>query len=77
MAHAAILLAAVIVPLLATADLPEGEYHTAAGMVLALLGRVPARGDRAEWGGWSFEVTRMDGLRISRLTVRPTAKGIA
>jgi CBS domain containing-hemolysin-like protein len=58
---------------LGIAELPEGDYHTAAGMVLALLGRVPSRGDRADWGGWSFEVTRMDGLRISRLTARPIA----
>ena len=58
---------------LGIAELPEGDYHTAAGMVLALLGRVPSRGDRADWGGWSFEVTRMDGLRISRLAARPIA----
>ncbi|HEX9182212.1 MAG TPA: TerC family protein [Burkholderiales bacterium] len=58
---------------LGIAELPEGEYHTAAGMVLALLGRVPSRGDRAEWGGWSFEVTRMDGLRISRIAARLVA----
>jgi putative hemolysin len=58
---------------LGIAELPEGDYHTAAGMVLALLGRVPSRGDRAEWGGWRFEVARMDGLRVSRLTVRRTA----
>jgi CBS domain containing-hemolysin-like protein len=55
---------------LGIAELPEGDYHTAAGMLLALLGRVPARGDRAEWGGWHFEVARMDGLRISRLHAR-------
>jgi CBS domain containing-hemolysin-like protein len=51
-------------------ELPAGEYHTAAGMLLALLGRVPARGDRTKWGGWSFEVARMDGLRISRLVAQ-------
>ena len=55
---------------LGIAELPEGDYHTAAGMALALLGRVPSRGDRAEWGGWRFEVARMDGLRISRLHAR-------
>jgi len=55
---------------LGLAALPAGDYHTAAGMLLALFGRVPARGDRAEWGGWKFEVTRMDGLRISRVLAR-------
>jgi CBS domain containing-hemolysin-like protein len=55
---------------LGIAELPAGSYYTAAGMLLALLGRVPARGDRVAWGGWSFEVARMDGLRISRLHAR-------
>jgi CBS domain containing-hemolysin-like protein len=57
---------------LGLAELPAGDYHTAAGLVLALLGRVPSRGDAVEWGGWRFEVARMDGLRISRLTARRT-----
>ena len=55
---------------LGIAELPAGEYHTAAGMLLALFGRVPARGDQVEWGGWRFEVAGMDGLRISRLRAR-------
>jgi CBS domain containing-hemolysin-like protein len=55
---------------LGIAELPAGSYHTAAGMVLALLGSVPARGDRVEWGGWTIEVARMDGMRISRLHAR-------
>jgi CBS domain containing-hemolysin-like protein len=55
---------------LGIAELPEGDYHTAAGMLLALLGRVPVRGDRVEWSGWRFEVARMDGLRISRVLAR-------
>jgi putative hemolysin len=58
---------------LGIAELPAGDYHTAAGMLLALLGRMPARGDRAEWDGWRFEVARMDGLRISRLHARRAA----
>src|SRR5688572_433156 len=36
--------------------LPEGEFHTAAGLALALFGRIPARGEKLEWGGWTFEV---------------------
>jgi CBS domain containing-hemolysin-like protein len=55
---------------LGIAELPEGDYHTAAGMLLALFGRVPVRGDRVEWAGWRFEVARMDGLRISRVLAR-------
>ena len=42
--------------------LPEGSYQTAAGLVLAILGRLPNRGDAVEWGGWKLEVAAMDGL---------------
>ena len=52
------------------ADVPEGDYATAAGLALALLGAMPKRGDAAEWGGWRFEVAALDGLRISRLLAR-------
>ena len=52
--------------------LPEGSYHTAAGLVLALLGRLPARGDAVEWGGWRLEVAAMDGRSIARLVARRT-----
>jgi len=55
---------------LALAELPAGDYHTAAGLALALLGAMPKRGDAAEWGGWRFEVAALEGLRISRLRVR-------
>jgi len=52
------------------AEVPEGDYATAAGLALALLGAMPKRGDAAEWGGWRFEVAGMDGLRIDRLVAR-------
>jgi putative hemolysin len=46
-------------------DLPaEGSYHTLAGLLLALLRRVPRVGDRIVFGGWRFEVTEMDGRRV-------------
>jgi len=51
-------------------ELPEGEYATAAGLLLALLGSMPRRGDAAEWRGWRFEAAAVDGLRIRRLTAR-------
>ena len=53
--------------------LPEGSYHTAAGLVLALLGRLPGRGDAVEWGGWKLEVAAMDGRSVTRLVARRTA----
>jgi putative hemolysin len=49
-------------------DLPaEGTYHTLAGLVLALLRRVPRVGDRIVFAGWRFEVLEMDGRRVARL----------
>ncbi|MBV8220276.1 MAG: HlyC/CorC family transporter [Solirubrobacterales bacterium] len=49
-------------------DLPaEGSYHTLAGLLLALLRRVPRVGDRIVFGGWMFEVLEMDGRRVARV----------
>ena len=49
-------------------DLPaEGSYHTLAGLLLALLRRVPRLGDRIVFGGWRFEVIAMDGRRVDKV----------
>jgi putative hemolysin len=49
-------------------DLPaEGSYHTLAGLLLALLRRVPRTGDRIVFGGWLFEVLEMDGRRVVKV----------
>jgi putative hemolysin len=53
---------------LALPDLPaEGSYHTLAGLILALLRRVPHAGDRIVFGGWLFEVLAMDGRRVEKV----------
>ena len=57
------------------ASLPEGDYATAAGLVLALLGSMPKRGDAVEWEGWRFEVTALDGMRIERLLAQRLPEG--
>jgi CBS domain containing-hemolysin-like protein len=54
-------------------ELPEGTYHTAAGFVLAILGRLPKSGDVVEWDGWRFEVMEMDGMTVKRLIARRIA----
>ncbi len=59
-------------------DLPaEGSYHTLAGLMLALLRRVPAVGDRIVFAGWRFEVLEMDGRRVDKVQAsrEPTAEG--
>ena len=49
-------------------DLPaEGSYHTTAGLLLALLRRVPRVGDKVVFAGWLFEVQSVDGRRVERV----------
>jgi len=45
----------------------KGRYHTLSGMVMFLLGRLPATADKACWEGWSFEVVDLDGKRIDKV----------
>jgi CBS domain containing-hemolysin-like protein len=57
---------------LTSEDLEEEEIETAAGLVTALVGRVPERGEViAHPAGFEFEVTDADPRRIKRLRVRP------
>lgn len=49
--------------------LPDGEYETVAGFVLAQLGRIPDVGDGVVHDGWRVQVAEMDGLRIAALRV--------
>jgi len=45
------------------------DYSTVSGLVLALLERIPATGDKTQWHGLSIEVVDMDGRRIDKLLV--------
>lgn len=45
----------------------ETEFHTAAGLVLDAMGRMPDIGDEVRIGEWLFRVEAMDGNRIDRL----------
>jgi putative hemolysin len=49
----------------------ERSFETAAGLLLVLLGRIPAVGDTVEWQGYRFEVIDMDGQRINKILIRP------
>ena len=51
-------------------DMPEGDYDTLAGFVLAGLGRIPEVGERFEHEGWHLRVAEMDGLRIAGIELR-------
>ena len=45
----------------------RGRYHTLAGMLMQLLGRVPSEADHVEWEKWRFEIMDMDGQRIDKV----------
>ena len=55
-------------------ELPEedrGRYNTLAGMIILLLGRLPATADVVEWDAWRFEVVDIDGRRVDKVLVTP------
>jgi putative hemolysin len=50
--------------------LPEGDYETVAGFVIARLGRIPDVGDTVESDGIVLEVSAMAGPRVASVSVR-------
>jgi CBS domain containing-hemolysin-like protein len=51
----------------------DGPYETVAGWMMAELGRIAEVGDKIDVDAGVFRVERMDGRRIDRLRVTPTA----
>ncbi len=49
--------------------MPDGDYETLAGLVLARLGRIPDVGDDVDVDGWHLTVTRRDRNRVAELRV--------
>jgi CBS domain containing-hemolysin-like protein len=56
-------------------DLPEGEYDTVSGLVLAELGRMAAAGDAVEVPGARLTVERVQGRRIMRVRIEALEQG--
>ena len=56
-----------ILDLRAVVEEERGRYHTLAGMLMQLLGRVPVETDHVEWEKWRFEIIGMDGQRIDKV----------
>jgi magnesium and cobalt transporter len=52
-----------------SAELPEGEFDTVAGLVMKQLGRMPRRGESVTIERFEFRVTRTDRRRIDSLRV--------
>lgn len=44
-------------------DEDRHRYHTLSGMLMLLMGKVPATGEYVDWSGWRFEVVDMDDKR--------------
>ncbi len=62
-----------ILDLRAVVEEERGRYHTLAGMLMQLLGRVPIEADHVEWDKWRFEIVDMDGQRIDKVLAQPLA----
>jgi len=52
------------------ADLPEGKWRTAAGMVIGRAGRIPRVGDVIQVPGFTFKITAATRRRVVRLEVK-------
>ena len=50
---------------------PNGDYHTAAGLALERLARIPEEGEHFELDGWRVEIIDMDANRIDKLLFVP------
>ncbi|MGW2683165.1 hemolysin family protein [Streptomyces sp. NPDC001414] len=46
---------------------PDGPYETLAGLVAAVLGRIPETGDGVEVAGWRLDVVDASGRRAARV----------
>ncbi|WP_341720431.1 hemolysin family protein [Micromonospora sp. FIMYZ51] len=53
---------------------PEGDYTTVAGLVLAVLGRIPTLGEHVTVDDWRLEVTHADDRAISGIRLRRDAE---
>src|SRR5829696_704470 len=54
-------------------DPPPGHYDTIAGLVLERLGRLPEPGESVQVDDLTMTVDRIEGHRIDRILVRPSA----
>ncbi|MDH3747047.1 MAG: CBS domain-containing protein [Gammaproteobacteria bacterium] len=51
-------------------DLSDEEYDTIGGLVMHELGRLPRPGERVDFGGFEFAITKADKRRIDSLQVQ-------
>ncbi|HEX6937847.1 MAG TPA: hemolysin family protein [Longimicrobiales bacterium] len=58
-------------------ELPEDEYTTVAGYVMARLGRIPHVGEEVQFPGGHLRVVAMEGRRVDRLALLLEPRGAA
>ena len=51
-------------------ELSDEDYDTIGGLVMQELGRLPRRGERIDFQGFEFAVTKADKRRIDSLQVQ-------
>jgi putative hemolysin len=51
----------------------DAAFQTLGGFVVTQFGRIPAAGDKFDWGGWRFEVMDMDRRRVDKVLVTQIA----
>lgn len=56
-------------------EIPEGEWNTAAGLMLGVAGSLLERGSVVEVGGYEMEVERVRRRRITRIAIRAPGTG--
>lgn len=57
-------------------SIPQARsYHTAAGFVLAQIGRIPQVGETFDALGWRFEIVDIDGRRVDKILARRISTG--
>jgi putative hemolysin len=54
----------------------EAAFQTLGGFVVTQFGRIPAAGDKFDWGGWRFEVVDMDRRRVDKVLVTQVAAAV-
>jgi CBS domain containing-hemolysin-like protein len=51
-------------------DLPEGKFESVGGLIISLLGRVPAKGEKIVVGGIEMEILHATDRKIEKIIVR-------
>jgi CBS domain containing-hemolysin-like protein len=55
-------------------ELPEGDWDSVGGLLIALLGHVPVEGETADVDGHQLRAELVSGRRIGRVVISPIAR---